>query len=78
MTVYDDINSALELNLIDPDQPTGYGCEVLEFIARHFDLRPLTPAARLAVRYAGSKNERVFRFDDPVDSAIKENSDDNS
>jgi len=69
MTVYDDINSAIELHSNDPDQPTDYGCEVLAFIAYHFDLRPLTPAAREAVKHAGLKNERVFRLDDPVENA---------
>jgi hypothetical protein len=71
MSVYEDIYSAIKLDVAhgDPDKPSDHGREVLEFIAHHFDLRPLTPAAREAVRYAGSKDERVFRSDDPVETS---------
>lgn len=69
MSVHDDIYSAIKLHDHDPDRPSDYGREVLDFIAYHFDLRPLTPAAREAVKYAGSKDERVFRSDDPVENA---------
>ena len=66
MSVYDDIDSALRLYDHDShgvlDKPSSYGREILEFVACHFDLRPLTPAAREAVRYAGSSDTRVFNY----------------
>ena len=66
MSIYDDINSATKLHDYDLDNPSDYGRGILDFIAYHFDLRPLTPAAKDAVKYAGSKDVRVFRSDDPV------------
>ena len=67
MSVYEDIYSAIKLDVAhdDLDKPSDHGREVLEFIAHHFDLRPLTPAAREAVRYAGSADARVFKVDIP-------------
>lgn len=68
MSVYDDIDRAIRLHDHDADgvldKPSDHGREILDFIAYHFDLRPLTKAARDAVKYAGSKDARVFRSDD--------------
>tara|TARA_R100000655_G_scaffold103482_3_gene149961 strand:+ start:277 stop:501 length:225 start_codon:yes stop_codon:yes gene_type:complete len=69
MSIHDDIYSAIKLYDHDHYKPSDFGDEVLDFIAYHFDLRPLTPAAREAVKYAGSKDQRVFRSDDPFENA---------
>lgn len=65
MSVYDDIEHAIRLHDGDPDRLSCQGREVLSFIAYHFDVRPLTPAAREIVRYAGSADARVFKVDSP-------------
>lgn len=67
MSVYDDIEQAIRLHDHGPARVSDYGREVLDFIAEHFDLRPLTPAAREAVSHAGSHDARVFKTDPEVD-----------
>ena len=65
MSVYDDINQAIRLYDTSNSGASDHGREVLDFIAEHFDLRPLTREARLAVRCAGSADARVFKTDSP-------------
>tara|TARA_X000001036_G_scaffold284057_1_gene263853 strand:- start:459 stop:662 length:204 start_codon:yes stop_codon:yes gene_type:complete len=67
MSVYDDIDQAIRLHDHGPARVSDHGREVLDFIAYHFDLRPLTPDAREAVSHAGSHEARVFKTDTEAD-----------